>query len=293
MPSQIRFKKKPALAELWREVKDEVGAPYIFDSTHAIRASRITGFKNHNDLVKIDTYEDLCDSMKEDDFFIVHRGGPSKKEQTHQFVRGARRAYRTLDMPSEPLEEISHFYSPLDEIDQGEADSLSMVYNHRLIENFVYHTDTARMSIHLPGRTSSRIDNSFTYFVGTERIDVQSLQIEMDFIVEKNGDVVFAEAKRGPLWSNFGIAQVYLPYRKLLNIKNRVQGTFTIRPMFVMHYQAQYEPTTRGFQAGRYDHIRLLEYRFLEPDRMDSIELVGAKEFVVLPRGGTGHVQRA
>ena len=95
------FKKKPTLDELWKQVKAQ-GHPYVFDNRLAIKVSQVTGFKNHNDLTKVDTYDDLSDAMKGDDVFIAHIGGPNKTEQKHRFVSGAKLAYCKLKNLPEP-----------------------------------------------------------------------------------------------------------------------------------------------------------------------------------------------
>ncbi len=274
------FKKKPTLDELWKRVKLQ-GHPYVFDNRLAIEVSQGTGFKNHNDLTKIDTYDDLSDSMKVDDVFIAHIGGPNKTEQKHRFVQGAKLAYHQLEDIPDPPEECQYRRTILDEIDRGEASLLSTVFNQELIQLFLYGDRTVRPRIHLPGRTSGKEDNSFTYSVGHEEVSVQSLQIEMDFIVEKNGDVAFAEAKRGSLWTDFAIAQVYMPYRKLLKIRDRVRGSFQVHPLFIMQYSKPHQP--KGLPAKRYDHIRIYEYKFESPEHMDSVSFVKAKEYVMVP----------
>lgn len=280
MSSPPIYKKKPTLTELWEQVKAR-GRPYVFDNQLSIKVSQITGFKNHNDLTKIDTYNDLSDSMKADNIFIAHIGGPNKVEQKHRFVPGARLAYHRLEDLLDPPEECRYKRTILDEIDRGEASLLSSVFNQELIQLFLYEDRTVRPRIHLPGRTSSKEDNTFSYFIGDEAVSVQSLQIEMDFIVEKNGDVAFAEAKRGSLWTDFAIAQIYMPYRKLLKIRERIAGTFRIHPLFIMQYSKSYQP--KGLPAKRYDHIRIYEYEFKVPDHLESISFVKAKEFVMIP----------
>ncbi len=77
-----------------------------------------------------------------------------------------------------------------------------MVFNQGLIQLFLYEDHTAYTRIHLPGRTSAK-EGQHIHLLRQGREGLRgSLQIEMDFIVEKNGDVAFAEAKRGSLWSD-------------------------------------------------------------------------------------------
>lgn len=276
-------KKEPALTELWTRVKF-AQAPFEFSNDLVKDVCSRTGFKNPFDLTKIDTSEDLPASFVQDDVFLVHLGGGRSTQGRHRFVKGVQLGYHPLEDPTVPLEEKRYAKTLLDDIDSGEAATLSTVFNQGLVQLFLYGDETVRPRIHLPGRTSGQ-DNSFDFHVGDQPVHVDALQIEMDFIVEKNGDVAFAEAKRGALWKDFAIAQVFMPYLKLCKMRERTGATFTIRPLFVMAHRKQY--SSERVPRKTYEHIRLYEYKFDNSDgknRMEAIQLVKAQEFVMIPR---------
>jgi hypothetical protein len=276
-------KKEPALDELWMRVK--VAQPsFEFSNDLVKEVCAKTGFKNPFDLTKIDTSEDLPRSFVQDDVFVVHLGGGRSTNGKHRFVRGVQFGYHALEEPTLPLEEKRYTKTLLDDIDNGEAATLSTVFNQGLVQLFLYGDETVRPRIHLPGRTSGQ-DNTFDFHVGTQAVHVNSLQIEMDFIIEKNGDVAFAEAKRGAMWKDFAVAQVFMPYLKLSKMRERTGATFNIRPLFVMAHRKEYQ--SERVPKRTYDHIRLYEYRFDNSDglnRMEAIQLVKAQEFVMIPR---------
>ncbi len=95
----------------------------------------------------------------------------------------------------------------------------------------------------------------------------------MDFIVEKNGTVALAEAKRGKLPSDFAVGQIYLPYRKLLNMRERVNGKFDIRCIFLVQY------TRRDKRQG----VRVYEYGFPDVNDMASIVVKKSREYALVP----------
>jgi len=89
----------------------------------------------------------------------------------------------------------------------------------------------------------------------------------MDFIVEKNGSLAVGEAKYSPKTgffpNDFAVAQVYLPYRRLLKLRDEKKWKTNARCMFVV----QYRPTPN------HEAIRIYEYDFEDPNNMASIKM--------------------
>ncbi len=81
------------------------------------------------------------------------------------------------------------------------------------------------------------------------------------------------EAKRGNLLDDFAVGQIYLPYRKLLNMRERVKGEFDIRCLFLLQY------TRRDRRQG----VRVYEYQFLDQNDMASIVVKKSREYVLIP----------
>lgn len=275
--------KRDKLVQIWEKVKAD-GPPYVFDNK---LVKRITGedFGNQYDITKIDTSKKLPQELRDDDVFIVHLGGNRAHDATrklptrHQFVSPISAGYHRLEDPEES-EDWPYRRTILDNLDRGESGTTSLVFNQRIIHDFLFEDRAiSDLRIHIPGRTRRKDDNTFTYKVGTSEVSVEQLQIEMDFIVEKNGTIAVAEAKRvpgkkGKLPEDFAVGQIYLPFRKLLNMKSRLGGTFAIRCLFLVQYR----------RADGKDGIRLFEYTFPQCEEMSSIVPVKNKEYVLLPR---------
>lgn len=260
-----RGAKRRVLSEIWDEIKRN-GPPFQFDN---LMVKTKTGelFRNQFDLTKVDRSEKLPDSFRRDDVFIVHLGGGR-----HQFVSGIKLGYHALEGPGK---EIPWRFKRtlLDDFDSGEAGVLSVVFNEQIAQDFLYDNPRAPVKIHLPGRTHRGEENSFSYRIGGTEVSVRNLQIELDFILEDpHGDVAIAEAKRGDLPADFAVAQIYLPYRKLLKVQERRGTEFRIRPLFAVQF-------TRA--DGR-EAIRIYEYAFHDPFDMGSISHVKSAEYVLM-----------
>jgi len=258
--------KGRVLSDIWEEIKRR-GPPFQFDNL-MVKTKTGDQFRNQFDLTKVDRSERLPESLRNDDVFIVHLGGGR-----HQFVKGISLGYHALEVPSK---EVPWRFKRtiLDDFDSGEAGVLSIVFNEQIAQDFLYDNPRAPVKIHLPGRTHRAEENSFSYRVGSTEVSVTSLQIELDFILEDpHGEVAIAEAKRGDIPRDFGVSQIYLPYRKLLRVQERRRTRFRIRPLFVVHF---IRPDGR-------EAIRLYEYAFQDPFDMGSITHVKSSEYVLAP----------
>lgn len=261
-----RSVKARVLSEIWNEIEQR-GPPFQFDNL-MVKTKTGDQFRNQFDLTKIDRSERLPEKLRAADIFIVHLGGGR-----HQFVKGINLGYHVLEPPEREIP-WKFKRTMLDDFDSGEAGVLSIVFNEQIAQDFLYDNPRAPVKIHLPGRTHRSEENSFSYRVGQTEVTVKSLQIELDFILEDpHGEIAIAEAKRGELPKDFGVAQIYLPYRKLLRVQERRGTQFHIRPLFVVHFTR-----TDGREA-----IRLYEYAFHDPFDMGSISHVKSAEYVLAP----------
>ncbi len=260
------------------------GPPFEFTN---LMVKNITGatFSNQYDLTKLDTKAHLPEEFREDkdNVFIVHlggsrrRGADGKGSTKHRFVSPVSAGYHDFEPPQEVKDPWEYRPTILDNLDEGESGTISVVFKTRIIHHFLYDDpNLPGLRIHIPGRTRKKDENSFTYRVGNTEVTVEQLQIEMDFIVDRNGSVAVAEAKRAqgshpP--KDFAVGQIYLPYRKLLKLKERLGGTFEIRCLFLVQYKRP-----DGRQA-----IRVYEYQFPTPTDMASIVLRKSREYVLVP----------
>jgi len=274
--------KADILTEIWTEVRLSP-EPFIFDNEVVTKAC-VGRYRNPHTLTKLDRLGEVPTALSDDDVFIVHLG-----EGRHRFVRGLKAGFHKFEELKQPPEERQYTPTTLDELGGGEADMLSRVYNHGVIQLFLYGDDTERTRIRLPGRTSDARDNSFSYLVGDQSVDVSQLQVEMDFIVQHDNDIVFAEAKSGALPETFAVAQLFMPFLKLRKLRDRLHQSFEIRPVFITQYWKEYHPASGP--KKKYEHIRFHEYRFDIPNKMDSLtiaedrpKLPAVREFIMIPR---------
>jgi len=231
----------------------------------------ITGSKlsNQFDVTKIDTSAKLPRELKEKDLFIVHLGGGK-----HRFVPGIKNGYHKFEsVPEGKIHSWEYVPSVLDGTDKSEAGVLSLAFNQQIMQHFLFGDRTASLRIHLPRRTRDKALNSFKYNVAGTPVEVNNLQIETDFIVERNGDLAVGEAKYSPKVNffpeDFAVAQVYLPYRRLLKLREEKKWKASARCMFVV----QYRPTI-GQEA-----IRIYEYGFADSSDMATIKMIKNAEY--------------
>lgn len=228
-----------------------------------------TDFANQFDATKIDTSAVLPEELREKDMFIVHLG-----RGWHQFVRGIQHGYHELE---EVVPENVYIwpYVPgvLDRTDGSEAGVLSLAFNQQILQHFLYGNRIVQLFINLPRRTRGKAANSFSYMIGDQTVTVNQLQIEIDFIVEKNGEIAIVEAKCAPsgLPKDFAVAQLYLPYRRLLEMLGPRLEAKKIRSLFLVQY----------IRPDGIDCIRVYEYTFTDPLSMSSLRFVRNAEYVL------------
>ena len=235
---------------------------------------KLTGeeFSNQFDATKIDRSESLPKELKDQDLFIVHLG-----KGWHQFVRGVNTGYHELEeVPAERVRTWRYYPGLLDGTDASEAGVLSTSFNQGILQEFLYKDRRVQAYINVPRRTRGKDANSFTYRIDNQVVQVNGLQIEMDFIMEKGDEISLVEAKcsAGEPPRDFAVAQVYLPYRRLLNVLAERGRNVGIRNLFLVQYRKD-DGTTA---------IRIYEYTFDDPQDMSSLRFVNNAEFIL-----TGH----
>ena len=264
----VKGEKKATLASIYTQLTSKGVKDLSFDNTlvKEITGSRLS---NQFDVTKIDTSEKIPQELQEKDLFVVHLGGGK-----HRFVRGIQFGYHRFEpIPDERIYPWKYRPSVMDGTDESEAGVLSLAFNQHIIQDFLFSDTTVFLRIHLPRRTRDKALNSFQYRVGETKVDVRNLQIEADFIVEKNGELAVGEAKYSPkigfFPKDFAVAQVYLPYRRLLKLRERKNWKTEARCMFIV----QHRPNENQ------EAIRIYEYTFTDPNDMASIKLVNNAEY--------------
>jgi hypothetical protein len=263
-----RGEKKATLASIYAYLVAKGDKTLTFDNQ---LVKDMTGDKlsNQFDVTKVDTSAKIPDDLLEKDLFIVHLGGGD-----HRFVKGIQYGYHKFEpVPESKIYPWEYVPSVLDWTDESEAGVLSLAFNQQIIQHFLFGDRTVPLRIHIPRRTRGNVLNSFRYSIDGAVVDVNNLQIEMDFIVEKNGNLAVGEAKFsskvGFFPEDFAVAQVYLPYRRLLKLRDQKNWKTSARCMFVV----QYRPTKD--QAA----IRIYEYDFVNSDDMATIKMLKNAEY--------------
>lgn len=110
---------------------------------------------------------------------------------------------------------------------------------------------------------SRRTKITASYSVGSVKIDVEKLQLELDATFENNGRVTVIEAKNGFV-SDFSIYQIFLP---LLDYHQKnIDGVDRIESCYIA-------------KDKRRSLIRFYLYSFPNPKDMSSIKLVKKTEY--------------
>jgi hypothetical protein len=260
----VKGQKKATLMSIYSNLMANGNKSLTFDNTlvKEITGSRLS---NQFDVTKIDTSAKIPEELRKEDLFIIHLGGGS-----HRFVKGIEHGYHEFEsVPPEKTFEWEYVPSALDRTDESEAGVLSLAFNQQIIQHFLFKDRTVVLRIHLPRRTRDH----FEYKIAGTPVKVDNLQIETDFIVERNGDLAVGEAKYstkiGFFPKDFAVAQVYLPYRRLLKLGADRKLPTKVRCMFIVQYQPK-----PGQEA-----IRIYEYTFVDSEDMASIKMVKSAEY--------------
>jgi hypothetical protein len=264
--------KKSVLATVLAALMERNVHPLIYDND-MIKSMTQHTLSNQFDVSKMDNSANLPPEFVQHDLFVVNLGGGR-----HQVVKGINLGYHKLEpVPPERVRNWEYKPSILDATDISEAGILSIAFNQQIISHFLYKDRTVPLRIHLNRRTRAKDYNTFSYKIGDEEVNVKQLQIEMDFIVEKNGHLALAEAKcKGTsLPDDFAVVQIYLPYRRLLNMLGEQLTGRKLRNLFIIQYVLP-----DGMQA-----IRVYEYTFEDPLNMGSIKFVNNAEYRLEMKG--------
>jgi len=186
------------------------GGDMSFDSDLIKRLSLKFKFKNHNDAVSLDQTKKLPAVMKQNDYGLVHLG-----QGRHRFVRGISSLFHEFEPISE-ADEVVWRYNPgvLNGINESESNVLSMVFNQRILHDFLYDDNRANPKIYNAHRTQADL----TYSIAEAEIVATKVQMEIDFTCEEQGRVTVFEAKRGAP-KDFAVYQLFSPYLNYLNMK--------------------------------------------------------------------------
>ena len=217
------------------------------------------GFRNQFDITKVDSSAGLPDALVKDDVLIVHLGGGN-----HQFVQGISTGYHQFE-PIPDSHKIQWEYRPsiLNNINTSESNTLSVGYNQRIINDFLYEDITAEPKIYLSNRTHIPL----AYYIGEDWVEARRVQVEIDMTMERNGAITVFEAKNGDP-ADFNVFQLFNPYRYYLQATEGLQGV-SVDCCYLLRYG---------------NRIRLYLYQFEDPRLPASIRLARSAEYALVER---------
>jgi len=251
-------KKQEVLTELFKVCKDR--NDYIFDNNLVKEISKKFNFANPFDVTKLDNTSVFPKIMLDNDYFIIHLG-----QGKHKFVKGIDNGFHKFEkIEKQNIFNWKYRKSILNEFDTSESNILSVVFNQRIIHDFLYEDIVASPKMYGSRRTKT----SFEFNIGTEKIKAENLQMEIDLTTEYNGNVSIFEGKN-KFPDNFAVYQIYFPflYYYQLKEKNRLNIS-EINCCYVLRDRND-------------DHsvIKIYQYTFSNPKDMTSIKLIKSHQY--------------
>jgi len=231
-------------------------APYSINSNQIKTATRhftATAEREVRILCKQDTRESRPRVFRERNLFIL-----PTRNGIYSIIKGE--GY--IDIP--PIDETTEIYmSQLDFtldtaiVGNSEMQHLDFAYASSLIRTFL---DDPSLVLTIRGR---KYTPSFSFNVGSHRIDTTSVQTEVDGGYEGRNQVALIEAKSTGN-RNTIIRQLFYPFRQWQNFTRK-------------------KVVTVFFEKFR-DNYSLWEFQFTDPNNYNSIQLTRAKKFTIRQR---------
>ena len=251
--------KQKVITELYDRCKKR--KDFVFDNNEVREVSAEIGFRNHFDATKIDNSAGLPNALVDDDVFIVHLG-----RGRHQFVSGIQIGYHQFEsIPQERTYQWRYRRSILNNINTSESNILSVAYNQRIIHDFLYEDIAASPKVYGSNRTHIPLQ----YRVGDAEINVNRVQVEIDFTMEYLGVVTVFEAKNGDP-PDFNVFQLFNPFRYYSRVRDS-------NGLPIASIQCCYL-----LRQG--DRLRLYLYTFDDSRDPGTIRLERNAEYNLLPR---------
>ena len=253
-------KKKDVLSRLFVE-SQKSGDPVI---TKALvrRACDLFKFGNQFDATKVDHSHLYPDEMHEEQgYFLVHLG-----KGRHQFIPNMSLGFRPFEtMDVDECVDWPYVPGALNDFDSSEANILSVSFNQLILHDFLYGDRRANPQIYLARRTKY----TGTYTIAEQPISLVQVQMEMDLVLEWNGNVTIFEAKNG-FPSDFAVHQLFHPYLYFDDFKQT--GKLDIGRIQCCYLQRK---RIRGESV-----LRLYLYEFTDRD-LASIRLLRKKQYTL------------
>jgi hypothetical protein len=255
-------KKRQVVADIFEGLRavDNTSDVLTFNNDTVKHVTTKYRFRNPFDATKFSTYESLPDCLKQAGFFIVHLG-----RGNHAFVKGT--GFHTF----EPIQQTKGWKlsdSIVSKLGTSEADTVSTIYNEKIIHDFLFRNPDVNLKIH----NSRRSTTTYDFWIGRNQLHADRLQIEMDALFESKDTIATVEVKNIK-HANFEIRQIYSTFRYLDRFlrEGKIPNNYNIRHLFVI--------VSKGTREKFYC---IYEYTFTNWKHMDSITLVKNAQYNVV-----------
>src|SRR3990170_4697996 len=259
--SSDQSKKRQLIIQIFEALRglDKRSDVLPFSNETVKEVSTRVRFRNPFDATKFNTYESLPECLKQEGFIVVHLG-----RGNHAFVRGV--GFHNFE-PIQQSKSWSLSNSIVSKLGSIEADTVSTIYNEKIIHDFLFGDVSINLKIHI----SRRSNITYDFWIGKNRLHADYLQIEMDALFESRGTIATVEVKNVK-HSNFEIRQLYSTFRYLDRFYRDgvIPSNFNIRHLFAV--------VSKG---AKEDFYRIYEYTFTNWKHMDSINLVKNAQYNV------------
>lgn len=237
---------------------------FTFDNDLVKAISATHKFANPFDATKNDNLSVLPDEVSKAGYCILHLGNG-----LHRFVKAINQCFHEFETITD--DEILWEYrsSILNETDTSESNILSVGFNQKITHDFLYGKSDATPKMY--GARRTRI--TANYKVGTAKIEVTKLQVEVDMTTEYKGTVTVFEGKN-KFHTNFAVYQIFHPviYYHQLNKAKKV-GINKVNCCYLL----------RDVQGGN-SVLRLYLYSFTDINDIASIKLEKCKQYRLIKK---------
>ncbi len=257
-------KKQEVILDLFNEVRVKK-RELVFDNDLVKQICLKHKFGNPFDATKIDSSDELPAPLKEEDYFIVHLG-----EGRHKFVKGINIGFHEFEeIKKDSTYDWKYRKSILNEFDTSEANILSVANNQRIVHHFLYEDIVANPKVYHPRRTKM----SISYKIGSEEINTDNLQMEIDLTMELHGEVTVFEGKNG-FPKDFAVYQIFHPFKYYSVLKKEKKlDVNLITCCYVL----------RKVDDGQ-SVLRLYNYTFEDDEDIKTIKLLKSAQYNLIRR---------
>ena len=211
-------------------------------------------FRNPFDVTKIDDRHKLPQLCLNDDVFVAHLG-----DGRHMFIRGVSTCYHDFEpVPADCTKQWEYKRDLLAHLDTSASSIVSAVFNHHIIQDFLYPDELVVPNIYPGGRTVCGIDYK------VEDVDIsEKVQFEIDFTLEHDGMVTVFEAKNGKP-DNFNVFQLFNPFQYY---SKKVDNMKSLNCCYLLRHE---------------NRLRLYLYTFDDHARPASIRMLSNAEYILV-----------